>query len=220
MQEHTQKVNYIVLWTHCYPDNSRWDARVLYQIGKSTPENAPVTQRLTIDLFERGVDFSETSGALSVPGLVTKRYGLLEYMVSLPKPPVPPDIHWERKVQDRLDSAEFFRDARLAQLHKQEALIQAGIKPVQVRVTDHSKWDKRTVGGNASDDPPREELFHPTFSHPLPPEYALTEQQKREITEEMLAEFDRPKRLLQQHYKEMYAAILRAFPLNELPWVR
>jgi hypothetical protein len=213
--DNPRKVRGVDLNATWRPEGDGWGVRLSYHAHKGNADNEKVREQFGLTFFDQKKS-PDSDAVLGVPGgghRVVKRFGDFEYVIASPTNSGDPP----RGPQKFLSSAESFRDAALAVIDEAEPLIRKQVASGEAvrSVTDHSIMKTRTVGGTHGGDPPREEPYHPTFEAPLPEGYQLTDAQKQEIQKEITAELDRRRRLLRDHYKELYAAVQKAFPLQE-----
>jgi hypothetical protein len=202
--QNPKKVHAVHLTVISYSAGNEWSAHLGYICQKAYPESARVQETFGISFLHEKWKTSESDAALSIPGgwhTLKKRFGHLEYAITLG-----PSGHspWESQPARFLASAEALRDTALAVIDEAQPVMREQLLSGMgvVSVTDRREMNKRTGS------PAR-------FEPPLRAEYELSMEQRRAILDETMQELSRRRRLLREHYKELYAAAVQAFPLAE-----
>ncbi len=193
-------------------DRGDWGVSLFYANSKSDADSAKVGESFDFVFFneEYARPGSVSNAALSIPGGrcgVAKKFGQYEYSIGAFATNLA-----GRRALEFVASAETLRDAGLAVIDSLEPAIRQRINAGEATVTDHGKTK---VIVEDSRDGSLEQEVPLTVKPPLPPEYRLTDQQKQEILDKAIAELERRRRLLREHYQEMYAAVQAAVPLCE-----
>ncbi len=186
-----------------YPEGENvWGTHVVYSTSLFARPRDVQRDNFLI-LFRRSQDFE-----LSLPGrgyFGKRKFGEIEYQFGVGDSPSS-----DRDVRPYLESAESMRDQALGVIEYLEDRLRKEI-PSGKAIT--SLIDPSLPPQNPVDpEPPSKRSLKP----PFPKRYELTEAQREEILEQALADLKDRKRLWQEHYRELYAAAEKAFPIKRL----
>jgi hypothetical protein len=168
------------------PERDGWGASFYFSEGGGSFHGEGVG--INFSLYETG--HHEPSARVSVIGRLT--YGPLETGIRLP----PKGLSAREELALYLASPEALRDEGLAQIQALAARVDEALRTHQVTACDRGPYQ-----GDG--------IEPPCTPRPLTPDEEATELARAE------AYFDEQQRLLRENYREMYAALMRAFPLDQ-----
>jgi hypothetical protein len=170
-----------------------------------------IQQRLSIQLWREpeSPDASPKS-VLKLPLVnynLSRRFDAVEYFISVTVPGRDPRFY----ARDYITSPARLRAAVLETQDAIEKVFRERVKSGMVtRVTDH---ERLAPVPQTEDLPEPLELRPAVFNAPIPDNYALNEEQKQKLLEQMAAELEERRQLFREDAESIHAAIERAFPL-------
>ena len=178
-----------------------WGVRVEYSINTGKFASQSFEVWFTDDNREIS---SSTDYKLNLPAgeyLGRKRYDRLEYVVNVTgRSRTDWETDHDPEVRRFSASPEGLLKEGLASLDELEQLARKQITSGEALTV----LDDSTISGGQ---PPEE--------HSASGQYELTDEREQEILGEALAEIERQRELLRENYRELHAAVVRAFPLSD-----